>query len=222
MRRYSTKSYKGQDGTDYGSIYDPEKYLEDRYNCKPKKIEENILDMDEFVCGDFEQNSNCSLVAITRILTYYAKHGYDNISDDYRVNYEKVLKNAKTHGFNEKKGTHFYKIDNIIREVFADYGYRKVAIKSRYIWGFKSEVKNEINANRPVIMNIAMGQYEDHTITVCGYVIYQEDNTKKKHRMICVHDAWKRTVRYIDYEAFAYSFIKSGIGSFNLIRIKNN
>ncbi|MCR5836249.1 MAG: hypothetical protein K6G88_07075 [Lachnospiraceae bacterium] len=219
MKRFSTKSYSGQDGYGYGSIYDPEEYLEDRYKKEYVKVEEKIIPMDEFVCGDFSDNGICSIVAITRVATFYAKNGYDNIPKDYKKNFEKIISIAEQNGYTEKKGTPFYKIRKILKCVFEEFGYRNTVLKTSYIWSFDTEVKREIDAGRPVIMNIARGHYVDHSITVCGYAIFREkDNERTVHRMICVHDGWREKIRFIDYEDFAYDYLRAGIGSFNLIK----
>lgn len=221
------KKYDGQDGEGYGGISDPAKYLADRYGGTVTLKISKILSMDSFICNNFEEDNNCTLVAITRILKYYNKKGYNKIPSDYKKIYSKVLKVAKNYGYSEKSGTFPTKINNIIDDVLDEYKYSKSYSKAYYIWSFSDEVKDEIDNNRPVVMNILRGYYGDHSVTVCGYKIYKTKHKlpiagsySKTHQMICVYDGWKKTVRYIDYEAFAFDLISSGFGSFNTVIMK--
>lgn len=86
-----------------------------------------------------------------------------------------------------------------------------------------NEVKKEIDAGRPVIMNIATGYYGNHTVTVRGYDIYRKQHTIGKikyytyYYMIAVYDGWTSSVRYIDYNDFS----KFNLGSFNKTTMKS-
>lgn len=221
-----SKKYKGQDGTGYGGITDPEKYLKDRYGGTISKSSTKSLWMASFICSKFETEGNCTLVAITRILDYYRKEGYNKIPLIQQDIYDDVLKVAKKYGFTESKGTMPTKINNIIDKVLDNYGYPKSYSKGIYVWNFKENVKKEIDKDRPVIMNIARGYYGGHTVTVCGYGIYKSKHKmligsyKKTHNLIQVYDGWECTKRYIDYEAFAFDLISSGFGSFNTVIMK--
>lgn len=221
------KSYDGQVGNGYGGIVSPSKYLKDKYGGSiSKKTPAKCLSMDSFICSDFKEQNNCTLVAITRILKYYSRKGYSKIPSNTNAIYKKVLKVAKKYGYTEKNGTFPTKINNIIDKTLDEYGYPKSYSKGVYMWTFEAQVKNEIDKYRPVVMNIARGYYGNHSVTVCGYSIYQTKHKswigsyRKTHNMICVYDGWDRGYRYIDYEAFAYDLIASGFGSFNTITMK--
>lgn len=220
------KKYEGQDAEGYGGISDPAKYLVDRYGGTVTLTSSKKLSMSSFICGDFEEKNNCTLVAITRILKYYNKKGYTKIPSGYKKIYSDVLKIAKGYGYSEESGTFPTKINNIIDDVLEDYDYPKSYSKAYYVWTFKSEVKNEIDNNRPVVMNILRGYYGNHSVTVCGYRIYKTKHKlpigsyTRTHHLICVYDGWKRESRYIDYEAFAFDLISSGFGSFNTVIMK--
>ena len=128
--------------------------------------------------------------------------------------------------FTEEDGTFPTKINNIIDDVLDYYGYSKSYSDGIYVWSFGGEVKDEIDNNRPVVMNIARGYYGNHSVTVCGYAIYKSKHDflwtsyTKTHDLIRVYDGWTTSTRYIDYEAFAYDLISSGFGSFNTIIMK--
>lgn len=145
--------------------------------------------------------------------------GKNNIDKEYNDIYDKVRKVAIEYEYDPEKGTSFTKINNIVEEVLEGYGYKKAKCKGIYIWTFNEQVKKEIDANRPVIMNIAREYYGNHTVTVCGYAKYVSSGWIP-HNMIQVYDGWTSARRYIDYEAFAYDLVTSGFGSFNTIKMK--
>ena len=219
--------YKGQSGEGYGGIDNCVTYLKDRYEGTIKRTAYKSLTMANFKQSSLESGAaNCSLTAITRILYYYRSKGYTKIDKSYSNIYKKVKSVATKHGYTKKGGTKFYKINNIVDDVLREYGYKECKCSSVYAWTFNSEVKKEIDSNRPVIMNIARGYYGDHSVTVCGYGIYTSTkkvlgiNRTKTHNMVQVYDGWTTSKRYIDYEAFAYDLISAGFGSFTKITMK--
>lgn len=223
------KTYTGQDkdAYGYGGINDCIKYLEDRYGGSATLSSSKSLDMKNFVMSTFESSANnCTLTAITRVLKYYYDKGYTKIDSSQYDIYRDVKRVAEAYGYTSTKGTGFTKINNIVEDVLEEYGYSKSTCKGIYAWNFSSEVKDEINAGRPVIMNIARGYYGNHTVTVCGYKIYKITkkgifgNSTKTYNMIEVYDGWSSGKRYIDYKAFAYDLLTSGFGSFNTISMK--
>lgn len=136
-----------------------------------------------------------------------------------------MLNVAVKHGYTLDDGTNPLKINNIIDDVLKRFGYSKSYSDGIYLWDFTDNVKKEIDAGRPVIMNIARGYYRNHTVTVCGYKIYKSKHKvafvsyTKTHQLIQVYDGWERSVRYIDFEAFT-NLISSGFGSFNTVIMK--
>ncbi len=181
--------------------------------------------MNKCICSDFKEAQNCTIIAIARILNYYHFKGYNKIPQDYKEIYDEVLKVAIDNGYTQKKGTNPLKIKRIFIEVLNNYGYKKCHSKGVYIWSFNKQVKNEIDNDRPVVMNIARGHYKDHSVTVCGYFTCKTKHKilfghlKKKHEFVCILDGWNREYRYIDFKSFSYNMLTDGIGSFNQIII---
>lgn len=216
--------YNGQSGSGYGGIEDCPAYLKDKYHKNVKLKSSKFLEMSRVRMIDLEKDkngksvNNCTLTAITRILDYYRGQGYKKINANINDIYATVRKSAVKNGYTPSKGTDFWKIDNIVEEVLHNYGYKKAKCKGIYLWSFREQIKKEIDANRPVIMNLARGFYGNHTVTVSGYAIYKSGIIT--YNMIQVYDGWKSVRRFIDYYAFAYDLITSGFGSFNTIRIK--
>ena len=219
------KRYKGQEkgAYGYGGIVSPYDYVKDRYGGSISVYQAKTLTMRNYVMSDLEWNANnCSLVAITRVLNYYSLHGYKKIPSNDAQLYNKVKSVGKKYGYTASKGTWPSKINNIVNDVTKHYGYGKSRCHGIYVWGYDWQVKDEINKNRPVIMNILSGYYGDHSVTVCGYVVYRKKHKIGKfsycsyYKMIEIYDGWSSTRHYIDYNAFA----RSQLGSFNTTIMK--
>ena len=218
----SSTHYEGTDDNayGYGGIKNITTYLKDRYGGTPtvsdsgKSLSINTMTMST-VSG--KSANNCSLVAISKVLYYYRIYqnmtGIDaTIYDIYDV----VEDIAVGYGYNDTDGTFPTKINNIMHDAFAHYGYN-ASCNGVYIWSFNNEIKSEIGAKRPVVMNILRGYYGNHSITVAGYSVYKTNNTE--YPMVKVVDGWETGYRYVDYNAFAYDLATSGFGSFNTAKV---
>lgn len=221
------KTYSGQSGSGYGGIDDCKKYLKARYGGTiAKKGDPKSLSMALFKQNTVGKGNNCTLAAITRILYYYYKKGYTKIGDDILKITQKVEKVAKKYGYSSSKGTWPTKINNIVEDVLSEYGYSKCKCNGIYIWNFTDQVMKQIDLEKPVILNILRGYYEDHSVTVSGYARFTRTKkilgikTTKTYNMIEVVDGHETKKRFIDYNAFAYDLISSGFGSFNTITMK--
>lgn len=204
----------------YGKIKDINKYLSARYNGEPLLVDKgrglimNRQSMEE-ITG--RKVNNCTLVAISRVLMYY-RNRYHKYTIDRSIKdiYLKVEEIAREYGYTDKKGTIPFFVKNITQDVFEEYGV-KVKCRGHYIWSFEKQVKREILAGRPVILNIARGVYRNHTVTVIGYCIYKVNG--KEYPVLKVADGWNKGMHYIDYNAFARDISQSVFGSFNTIKL---
>ncbi len=205
----------------YGGISNISKYLFDQYGQKGvlvrrgRAIVMNQQSMEE-ISG--RRTRNCSVVAVTRILDFYRKQKHiPAIPEDIKEIYKVVEEIAESYGYTDKFGTMPFFISGITKEAFAQYGV-KTKCRGVYIWTFEKQVAKEIDAGRPVIMNIARGFYKDHTIVVAGYSVWRVGN--KFYPMLKVIDGWTKGYHYLDYEAFARDFRQSIFGSFNTIVLR--
>lgn len=64
----------------------------------------------------------------------------------------------------------------------------------------------EIRKDYPFVMNITLGYYGNHSVTVVGYktfnvyVKYNSGKTRIKNaKMLAIYDGWKPGIRYIFY-----------------------
>ena len=214
------------EGTDdgaygYGGIKSITTYLNDRYGGTPTVSDSGkslIVNTATISTISGKSANNCTLVATSRVLFYWkTQQGKSGITGTIGEIYDVVEDIAKGYGYSDAEGTFPTKINNIMHDAFDHYGYNATC-NGVYIWTFDDEVRSEIDAERPVLMNIVRGYYENHTVTVAGYSIYKVNN--KTYPMIKIVDGWELGYRYIDYMAFAYDLATSGFGSFNTAVVK--
>ncbi|EFI41799.1 MULTISPECIES: hypothetical protein [Peptoniphilus] len=193
-------------------------YILKNYNGA-RLISEKSLELENFIQNDFESSEkNCSLVASTRVIKYYA----DRISilpkDESEI-FKQIYTLAQKYNYNEKIGIFSTKVDDILRDYFTFFKVNTIS-RGHYFGNFYKPVKKEIDENRPLVMNIAFGEYHNHTVTVTGYKIFKFKNMKIK--FIELYDGWRREKSYIDYNIFAQGIFSKGICSYYTIKIINN
>lgn len=175
-------------------------YLKKKYNVDniQKSIKVNqLIDMQPLVQDDYGDDNDCTLTAITTILTHYCNKTPEEI-------YAVVVKFGRKLGYNAKAGTNPLVMRTLMNLAAKELGVKKTAAV-RYgknvSYNFAG-IKKHIDANRPMMLSIfkdGRNFYNDHSITVIGYGEYQIDN-KRKARMIKVYDNWYREVAYVDYD----------------------
>lgn len=219
----SNVHYDGTDDTayGYGGIKDVKKYLKSRYGGTPESLgRSKYLIMSTSTMSGISGKSvnNCSVVAITRVLNYYrSQKGKTRIDSNISTIYGEVEKIAVKYGYTDSDGLGATKINNVTSDALKHYGYDSTC-KGVYVWSFENQVKSEVDAERPVVMNIARGYYGNHSVTVAGYCVYETNG--KEYPFIYIVDGWAASYRYIDYNAFAKDLVTSGFGSFNTTIVK--
>lgn len=215
--------YNGTDSNayGYGGISNISAYMKSRYGGTPKVKDTGkslVINTATMQSISGKNANNCSLVAISKVLKYYqSQKNKTKINSNIKEIYKRVEKiGTDKYGYDDKSGTGATKINNIMIDSFKYYGY-SATCNGVYVWNFNDQVKNEINAGRPVVMNIARGYYGNHSVTVGGYSIYETNSTD--YQFIKVVDGWIDGYRYIDYKAFAYDLASSGFGSFNTAEV---
>ena len=180
-------------------------------------LQEKSLDLKDFLQSEFKKsNKNCSIVSITRVLSYYDKIFGDLSEQEI---FDQIFTIAQSYGFDETVGTLPTKIDDIMKDYFRYYGI-KVKAKGKYFSNFYNPVKSEIDAGRPLLMNIAFGEYHNHTVTISGYKIFRYKGMNIK--FIEVFDGWRKNKTYIDYNIFSHSLLSTGLCSYNTLAILKN
>ncbi len=197
----------------YGGIESLDRYIKIEYGYgweqKSSKCIEGIPNFKQSSFGAENQN-NCTLASITRIMKYYSDLGLQGIPSDIQDIYSIVREIGVKHGYSPEKSGLFrdlfiytpFEIKTIVRETWSKFGY--VGSKSKNIYYRKLKIiKNSIDDMNPVLLNIAGGDYQGHTVTVIGYKVYG-DNRECQPDMsfVTVLDGWSEEVRYIDWKKF--------------------
>ena len=216
---FTVRSNEHFDGTDsnaygYGGITSITTYLQDRYGGNPIKVDEdnNNVSVNAATMSAVSGKSanNCSVVAISKIMYYWRNNGKDRLPSALGTIYDEVETISVEYGYNDQDGLGHTKINNVCEDYLQDYNYNSNC-NGVYIWSFNSQVKGEIDAGRPVILNITSGYYGNHSVVVNGYEIYEINGVE--YPFIQVSDGWVYGYRYIDYNDFA----RSTLASFNTV-----
>ncbi len=196
----------------YGIIENLKDYMEKNYPGSVYVTSRN-LNLKNFIQKDFKEENNCVIASITRIIDYH-RGSFPIIPEDYMEIYEDVLEEAKGNLFDEIRGVFPNRISRISKRVLEKYG---VGGKCRgvYFGNFYTTVKKQIDLKNPLMMNIALGKYGAHTVTITGYSIYNYNNMEIK--LLHILDGWSRNLRYINYTDFTHGILSINGASFNII-----
>lgn len=200
--------YNGQiekaKGTNAG-IVNTYQYVMDRYGSSWVYTNECVLPVPAYLQRVFSaklgtnDTENCVISSMATILKYYQENkGYTNIPSNIYAIYDDVLKIAYGYGYDPEIGTPPSKINNIVADSFAKYGY-SVKGNTDFVISYAKMV-NEINNNRPFLFSNANGYYYRHTFVVKGYREYTKGAASKK--FLSVNDNWTTDERWYDYSAF--------------------
>ena len=119
--------------------------------------------------------------------------------------YFRVEKYAKQYGF-RGKGTLPIFIKNIFDKTLKEFGVNRKT-KSGYLKciGYDFDrIRSLIDSNIPMVLSInkdGRNYYNNHSITVIGYLIYQVDNALEP--MLLVYDNWNTQACVVDYKALS-------------------
>jgi len=140
----------------------------------------------------------CSPTAAGMVLGYWDSHGYSNFpSRDYLID---ALADAMGTNWPGNGATWPWNIDNGIETVCDTYNYPNFQASNDYYVSW-SEVKTEVNANRPFVLSMLNGgtaigcsqDYGEHSVTCMGYYDGSTD-------YVLLHDTWSTTTtRYLAF-----------------------
>ena len=197
----------------YGGIYDTLAYLNDKYGSGWASsgvwgsLEAKVPD---FTMANISPDKNiCTLIAIMRVFAYYRDTGSSGafipVPDNAALyqNIKEIAGGAMIR-YTELWGTNVFLIDDIVRRLTAQYSLDGAG-KSSFSVSFE-KMKVEIDAGRPVVLNIAAGYYGRHSVTVIGYCEFARgsDDSLETKQFLKVFDGWenKTEPRYIDMSLF--------------------
>ena len=218
------KHYPGTDekAFGYGGITDCGEYLRARLGDGTRLLSETLLPVsmeDNCVLSGRPPVENCSVAAVARVFLFWdrlicAKSGEPpaDAREVYRLA-EKLA--AERYRYTDRRGLDFWLIDDLSKDVFAQLG-RPADCRGIYLWNFQRDIASEIKSGRPVILNVATGYYVNHTVTVAGYRLYEQDGYI--FPMLCLADGWQSGRRWLHLDSLKKEFGLFGIASVNQIR----
>ena len=184
-------------------IGDCEAYLREHYGSEPALVREKILPLDadtNLQMSGRRGAENCSVAAVARVTEFWCNRQEIKfphyLADTYQV--AEILAATK-YNYSAKKGLGQLKIKPLLHEVAHRYGIN-LDCSLHFLWNYKKHIEGEIDAEKPVILNIALGYYRNHSVTVAGYRVY--DCGGRTVTMLCVIDGWNEGPRYIDLREF--------------------
>lgn len=191
----------------YGGIEDLARYVNSEYGSgRTESSAATIAEVESFIQAEFEKDSNnCVLTSITRVMKYYNCIGYKKIPSDVFEIYKTVQNIGIKYGYDPKKTEIIrdlfvytpWSIDNMVKDAWKAFGYMNGDGCNGYFDKFKI-IKNNIDDSAPLLLNIAFGDYKNHTVSVIGYKVYSKEGEKDKV-FIQIYDGWSSTERYIDW-----------------------
>ncbi len=197
----------------YGGIEAIEKYVAFEFGTgweqKKSKNIEGILNFKQTIFGSDDQN-NCTLASITRIMKYYSDQGLQEIPSDINELYGIVREIGVKHGYNPAKSGLLrdlfiytpFEIKTMVRDTWERFGYLRSKSKNIYFKKLKAII-NSVDDMNPVLLNIAGGDYKGHTVTVTGYRVFGNSREQRDDRtFVQIYDGWSEDMRYIDWRRF--------------------
>jgi len=199
-----------------GGIADCEKYLKEHYGADPVLEREILLPIEtdsNLQMSGRKGAENCSVAAAARVCEYWCSREDvkfpHNLADSYQVS--EILA-ASRHRYTEQKGLSQFRIKPLLHELTHRYGIN-LDCRLHILWNYKKHIERELEAGRPVILNIALGYYRNHSVTVAGLREYSCGG--KQVIMLAIADGWNPGIRYIDMRVFRRFPGFQGISSVN-------
>lgn len=178
-------------------------YLQQVYNFGGQitELHRKQLSVPVFLQNNYGKSGDCTLTSILTLTKYYNKSADTNDVYDYieDIATKKYFYNGDSYGtipfFNK----------TILKQTFKQFGInRKVTSKYLKDIGFNLEtILQCLDNNTPVIISIfrdGRKYYDNHTITIIGYVQYKDENGKIM-TILQVYDNWFSSYSFLDYNA---------------------
>ena len=205
-------------GYGYGGIYDANAYMNYTYgnNWYLSNTPKELTGIANFVMNDFRlldnDQNNCVPTAITRVITYILNKQNSLSPGTSSTIYSDVMTIAQQYSNAGNGNTDYMKmslfsIDDILSDSMQKYNLNGEG-KSKYFYT-DNTIKAELDADRPLLLNLAFGYYSNHTVTVIGYSEFSNDISYDTRTILHVYDGWDDYVKYIDYSLMRKPFTSS-------------
>lgn len=195
----------------YAGIEDLPLYIRtlygDNYRLKDKQF---LTSVNDFPQSIFEKAANnCTLTSLTRLLLFFRETHFPLVPANAQAVYRAARDVFSKYGYHPVKVHSLrnrirygpWNIANMSRDVLKVFGYMEPIVKNHYIMK-RRYIIDEIRKGKPVMLNIAFGDYSNHTVSVVGYDLYEKEGSMDRF-FVAVYDGWSRRLRYIDWSVFA-------------------
>lgn len=159
--------------------------------------------------SDLEVNANCcTLTSLYNIMVYYRDvKKYSKIPTTLSSLYKKLRNQATNLGYTTDDGIGVTKNNNLVTNTWRDgFGYTSGQGLNNYLWTNSTAI-HLLDDKKPFMFSLASGAYYNHTITIYGYVVYQNNRTNSKYTFLYVYDGWSRTPRYLAWTNTPTSYV---------------
>lgn len=181
-----------------------ESYIAAEYPNVPagqkRLIDKYELQVEGFRQNDYGPDNDCTIISIAIIVYTKLKNLNKGISPySFQKIYDTALKYAKRCGYTPETGTWPFFNNYILRKTLSTFGIKK-KVKSAYFKriGFHAKHFKKYLPLNLSISSDGRGYYEDHSVTIIGYVIYNIAGKEKV--FLTVLDNWSTEYRYIDFD----------------------
>lgn len=184
-------------------IQDLAGHIEKKYGPGYRLLHEGVLDSFPIrPMNRFSAKNHCSLASLTGVFEYYRSRGFTGIPEKEDRVFQDFLTEARSNFYYLPwMGTSPFFIPSLAKWAWRSYGYRGKAqshFRLKKPEALFDKIREEIDGDRPLIMNFLAGAYRRHTVTCMGYRSYM--NGGRKLYFALVADNWASQVRYVDLQ----------------------
>lgn len=194
----------------YGGIADPDLYVSGVCGAGMKLVREvRVPEVPSFTMNEFEASApNCVPTAVTRIAAWLLGYPADACTDAEKKLYERIRGIACLHGYDPGGKGLWYElvryppwcIDNILQQALRSCAGPTVRAKSRYLF-LRAQIADRLaRCGRPMLLNIAFGDYPGHTVTLVGFREYRDASARRTRLLAEVRDGWRPDALWIDLQ----------------------
>ena len=177
------------------------KYLQENYNFGDTitEVYRKQLSVPIFLQNNYGKEGDCTLTSVLTLTKFYNK----SLDTNEVYNYIENIAEKKYFYNGDSFGTIPFFNRAIINETCAHFGIKR-DFKTGYLKGVGfnlNSIIQLINDNTPIMISMfkdGRKYYDSHTITIVGYVVYEDENHKQQV-MLQVYDNWHSSYSFLDY-----------------------
>lgn len=173
-----------------------EEYIAETYGSKPNMTSEFLLPVVPLLQGDYGEDNDCTLTAITEVIHYLTRMKF-TATTVYNI----VVSIARKYCYRPSTGTFSLFVTSIMKKAYNNVNLSYNKMHGAYLKnvGFSfDKIKNILRKDTPMVLNLCRandGYYHNHSVAIVGYAVYNN-----RYRFLVIHDNWEPEYRYIDYD----------------------